>query len=110
RSRKIMQIPKTSLKISIIGSMQGFNITDETGTTYIFNFLEKTESYAYSAAGPSPVVSTSGSVYKNQTTGYYLTEIVSNDGVQHIYFAYENETTAAKDDSYSETFGPKFIN
>lgn len=102
-NRDIIQIPRTSRKISYDGSV--VKIIDESGTTYIFNTYETTEVYTYSAQGPSPVLSTSGSSYSIQKTGYYLSEIISSDRIEHIYFTYENETTSTKDDSYSEYFG-----
>jgi hypothetical protein len=110
RDRNIMQIPKTSLKITVTGNMDGFNIIDETGATYVFSSTESTESFIYSGAGQFPDAKNNpfSSTSRIQKTAFYLSEIISNDGLEHIYFTYENETTAAKDDNYSETFGPKY--
>jgi YD repeat-containing protein len=111
RNRNVMQIPKTSLRISVIGSLNGFNITDEDGSVYVFSVLENTESYIYSSAGTSPDAKSNpspSSLYRNQHTAYYLSEIISSNGSDHIYFTYESETISSKDESYSETFGNKY--
>jgi YD repeat-containing protein len=112
RNRNIMQIPRTSLKISIIGSLSGFRITDESGTVYIFSVYENTQTYIYSRAGqyPNATSNPGGASYKNYTTAYYLSEIISHDGNDHIYFTYENDITKTKDDQYTETWGEKYNN
>jgi YD repeat-containing protein len=108
RNRNILQIPKTSFKISITAPLAGttpsFTIIDESGVTYIFSDLESTETYNYSYQGTSPNASASGSVYSKQNTAYYLSEMVSPEG-EHIYFTYENGLTATRDDMYDESYG-----
>lgn len=110
RDRNIMQIPKTSLKISIIGSLNGFNITDESGTSFVFSTLENTESYIYNRSGqfPNATANPGSSTYKNQKTAYYLSEIISNDGTDHIYFTYGLTTVSSNDESYTQTWGNKY--
>lgn len=110
RNRNVLQIPKTSLKISIIGSLNGFIITDESGTVYVFSIPENTESFIYHASGHFPDAKNNPftSTNRNQKTAYYLSEIISSDGNDHIYFTYENETTSSNDDGYTETWGNKY--
>jgi hypothetical protein len=107
RNGNVMQIPKTSLKITIFGN--GFKIVDESGTVYIFNISENTETYIPSSLGYFPNASvnpmTTTSNYNNPVTSYYLSEIISNDGLEHIYFTYETEDYTTKDEYYSELYG-----
>jgi len=102
RSRNILQIPKTSLKISWIGAR--IAIIDENGVTYVFADLETTETYTYGYEGSTPAPSSSGSLYKQLTSAYYLSEIISPAG-EHIYFTYESGLTVTRDDMYSQSYG-----
>jgi hypothetical protein len=112
RNRNVMQIPKTSLKITSRGGDLGFDIVDENGTTYVFINKEKTESFRPYSYGNSPNASTNTqsttSNYSNVTTAWFISEIISNDGVEHIYFTYENEYNSTKEDLYTETYGDVF--
>ena len=104
-----MQIPRTSLKISVINSLDGFTIVDEAGVTYIFNYYETTETYTSGFTGAQPYpTGNGGSIYRTQKTGYYLSEMISNDGLEHIYFTYESDYSTSKDDSYSEQLGTHY--
>lgn len=104
RSRNIIQLPQTSLKITAVGndanSTWSIKIVDETGTEYIFNIPELTQ--IYTANGGSSNIRTN-------STGWYLSEIVSNDGLEHIYFTYETETTGSvRSNSFTETYARQF--
>jgi hypothetical protein len=99
----IMQIPQTSLKISMqfpTGGSLSFQIVDETGTTYVFTTLEK--SLVYTISG----ISNTGTSL-NLTTAWYLTQIISNDGNDRINFNYETELTGTqKTNEFTETYDP----
>lgn len=82
-------IPEVPIKIAYTA---GFQITDEFGVLYKFGYAEQ------------------GTVYQpvmyNYESAYYLTEMVSADGVDHIYFNYLADNTYTETNaSFTETIG-----
>lgn len=83
-------IPKEPIHISWEGIW--FRIVDEQGVTYIFGHPETTETH-----GPSP---------QQYASAYYLTQIISPDGKDHIVFSYFYDTTIPElTTSYTTTIG-----
>jgi hypothetical protein len=104
RTGNIKQIPETSLKISFISSQSEgkyFKIINDDGTVYLFKNFETTHNY--NSALP---------IYwriRDVITGWYLSEIISNDGLEHIYFTYEMEWSgSARSQNYTETYGDEY--
>ncbi len=97
----IMQIPQTSLKISmqpVTGNQISFQIVDETGTTYVFTTLESSQ--VYTTNGASNTATT-----LNLTTAWCLSKIVSNDGNDSIVYNYETEWSGTqKNSEFSESY------
>lgn len=100
--QSIMQIPQTSLKISFqsIGFQNSkFKIVDENGTKYLFDSLEV--SNVYTTTGWNSFSSS-----KYMITGWYLTEMISSDGTEHIYFNYQTESAGPhRTNDFLETYG-----
>ena len=83
-------IPESPLKITFA---TGFQIIDEKGTVYKF---QTAESIGYSESGGS------------YAAAYHLTEMVSADGKDHIYFSYAADNNYTELGwSYTETIGQR---
>jgi len=78
--------------IKIVYTSPGFNITDETGTLYKFASNE--------------FMTVDGIVVESS---YHLTEIVSADGIDHIYFSYTSDNNYTEfNPSFTETVGQTY--
>jgi YD repeat-containing protein len=85
-------IPKAPIAISFTSNR--FEIKDEMGVLYKFATVE------YSDFTDENNITTS------YPSSYYLSEIVSADAIEHIYFNYANDTSyAVTDNFYTETIG-----
>lgn len=97
----IMQIPQTSLKITmqhVTGNQISFQIVDETGTTYVFTTLESSQVYTTNGAGNTATT-------LNLTTAWYLSKIISNDGNDTISYNYETEWSGTqKSSDFQESY------
>ena len=104
RTGNIKLIPENSIKISFITSpTEGkyFKIINDDGTVYLFKSFETTHNYNTGLPVNWRI--------KEVISGWYLTEIISNDGLEHIYFTYENEWSgSARSQNYSETYGDEY--
>lgn len=102
----IMQIPQTSLQISmqqLSGGLISFQIIDETGTTYIFTTLESSQIYTING------VSNSANTL-NLTTGWCLSQIISSDGNDRITFNYETEWSGTqKTNEFTEYYDHNYV-
>jgi hypothetical protein len=105
RTGNIKQMPETSIKISFITSPSDgkyFKIINDDGTVYLFKGFETTHNYNTGL----PVLWR----IREVITGWYLSEIISDDGIEHIYFTYENEWSgSARSQNYFETYGDDFL-
>ncbi len=89
----ILQIPETSYKISYANNI--FKIIDDEGITYIFSALETTQVYSVSQR-TYPVGYSYSSSTKDIVTAWGLTEMISNDGTEHVYFNYSQGWNGSK--------------
>jgi YD repeat-containing protein len=98
KDKTIMQIPHKSSKITCDFMNFTFTIVDENGVTYLFKTVENTN--VWTATKPS------NSQIKTIKSGWYLTEMISADKAEHIYFNYyENDTSGpVRTNSFSEIF------
>ncbi|HEY4653567.1 MAG TPA: hypothetical protein VIH22_03585, partial [Cyclobacteriaceae bacterium] len=86
-------IPQEPIVISFESSY--FKVIDEKGVIYEFAAIEQTETGSPSMPYPS---------------SYYLSEIASADGTDHVYFTYDIDTAFLEGNvTYTETVGEKCV-
>lgn len=90
-------IPKVPL--SIVFTSNRYEVTDEMGVLYKYAAIEYTD------------FTDENNITTSYPSSYYLTEIVSADAIEHIYFTYANDTSyAVTDNFYTETIGQECTN
>lgn len=97
RSKQVMQIPETSVKINFDASNNTFRIVDKDGTIYIFDVKEMAWVSSLVASG-----SYSGDQF---ISAWHIGKIISADRSDSIVFTYENDVSAAKSKNFEETYG-----
>jgi YD repeat-containing protein len=95
-STQPLLIPKEPIKVERVSDR--YEITDEMGVKYKFTMPE-----SLNFTGPT-------GVQFSFISSYYLSEIISADGIDHIYFTYETEAAYAENNfEFTETVGQQCL-